>query len=77
MRQELDANDPNKKISSYTAVREFPEVRTMVARMEEGNMRTALLALIDAAHDNLEQARKNIEAWFDSVMDRAHDRRSS
>ena len=68
--QGLDANDPNKKIPSYTAVQEFAEVRTMIARMDEGDMRTALLTLIDAAHDNLEQARKNIEAWFDSVMDR-------
>lgn len=46
------------------------EVRKTVAKIEQKEMRTALLTLIDAS-SNLEQAVKNVEAWFDNTMDRA------
>lgn len=38
----------------------------------QGNdkLKTALLTLIDAAGDDVNKARENIEAWFDSSMDR-------
>jgi hypothetical protein len=36
----------------------------------DGDVKKALLALIQNAHGDLGQAQKNIEAWFDDSMDR-------
>ncbi len=66
-----DPNDPTKKITVYASIRDFSELREAVAKLPEGEMRTALLSLIEVSNNNLEQVRKNVGAWFDSVMERA------
>ena len=38
--------------------------------MPDGEVKRALLAAIQNAGDSLEEAQKNIEAWFDDTMDR-------
>jgi hypothetical protein len=50
--------------------KDFSEVRTAVANIQNAEARQALLTLIDAAGDNLEQARKNVESWFTEAMNR-------
>jgi hypothetical protein len=35
-----------------------------------GNIKTALLTLIDEAGDDINKARANVEAWYDDAMDR-------
>ncbi len=62
--------DPNKIITTYSAVRDFSDLRETVANLPDGEMRTVLLSLIEVSNNNLDQVRKNIEAWFDSAMER-------
>ena len=46
-------------------------VRAAVAtRLPNRELRTALLTLIDEAQGDVEKARKNIEEWYDGMMDR-------
>lgn len=45
-------------------------VRASVRNLKNPPVQRALLAAIDAAEGDLNRARKNIEAWFDSAMDR-------
>jgi hypothetical protein len=70
VKQGPEPKDPNNKIPVYAAIRNFSELRETVARLPEGEMRMALLSLIEASNNNLEQVRKNVEAWFDSAMER-------
>jgi hypothetical protein len=49
----------------------FADLEGGVKAMPNGDVKTALLALIQNAHSNLSQAQKNIESWFDDTMDRA------
>jgi len=44
--------------------------RRAVGQLEDGQTRTALLALVDAAGDDVVRARENIEGWYNSTMDR-------
>src|SRR6185436_5866000 len=44
--------------------------RKAIGQLEEGQTRTALLALVDAAGDDVVKARENIEDWYNSTMDR-------
>jgi len=46
------------------------QFRQSVSALPESPIRTALLTLIDAAGDDAVTARRNIEAWYDSAMDR-------
>jgi hypothetical protein len=46
------------------------ELRAAIASKKDLRIRGALLAAIDGAGDDLEQARLNVEAWYDSTMDR-------
>ncbi|MET0534703.1 MAG: hypothetical protein ABW171_10810 [Steroidobacter sp.] len=45
-------------------------VRASVAKLKNPPVQRALLAAIDSAQGDLDRARTNIEAWFDSSMDR-------
>jgi hypothetical protein len=49
---------------------EFPDLEIGINALPDGNVKKALLALIQNA-GNLDQAQKNIETWFDDTMDRA------
>lgn len=44
--------------------------RKAIGQLEEEQTRTALLALVDAAGDDVVKARENIEDWYNSTMDR-------
>jgi hypothetical protein len=46
------------------------QLRTAVAATPNESVRRALLPLIDSAGDDLEAVRRNIENWYDAVMDR-------
>ena len=48
----------------------FADLESGIAALPEGDVKTALMALIQHAHGDLEEARKAIEGWFDSAMDR-------
>ena len=48
----------------------FEGLKDGIARIENTQLRRALLIAIEDAHGNLETARANIEKWFDSSMDR-------
>ena len=63
--------DSQKELTVYAAVRNFSDLRETVAKLPDGEMRTALLSLIEVSNNNLEQVRKNVEVWFDSTMERA------
>ena len=45
-------------------------LRASVAGMPDTKVRRALLAAIDSAQGDLERTRVNVEAWYDSVMER-------
>jgi hypothetical protein len=45
-------------------------LRAAIEKNVDLPIRPALLALIDAAGDDLDRARVNIETWYDSTMDR-------
>ena len=54
-----DAKDPDKL---RAAIKGFENVNEDLSK--------ALLAIFDSAKDDLEQARKNVEDWFDDAMER-------
>jgi hypothetical protein len=45
-------------------------LRASAAAMDNNRVARAMVSAIDAAQGDLEQARRNIEQWFDSAMDR-------
>lgn len=46
------------------------DVRDAVAKLQESEVKKALLTLIDEAGDDLKKARENVESWFNDAMDR-------
>jgi hypothetical protein len=48
----------------------FDEMRTNVTRLGNPAVQRVLLTALDSAQGNLQQAQANIEAWYDSSMDR-------
>ena len=48
----------------------FDQLETGIKALPPGDVRTALLALIQNAHGSLDAAQKAIEAWFNDTMDR-------
>jgi hypothetical protein len=62
----MDLVTPNKP-GSIT----FADLESGVKNMPPGNVRTALLALLQNAKGDLDCAQKNIQQWFDDAMDRA------
>ena len=55
---------PNAGVSS------FANLRAAVTALTNEDLKKALLPLIDKAAGNLDDARKNIEDWYDAAMDR-------
>ena len=49
---------------------EFPDLEIGIDALPDGDVKKALLALIQNS-GNLDEAQKNIETWFDDTMDRA------
>ncbi|MFZ6779903.1 hypothetical protein ACO0LD_23970 [Undibacterium sp. Ji83W] len=56
---------PNKKPHTFDNVRQ-----AVVEITDDDALRTALLSCLDSAQYDLEQAKKNIEEWFENSMDR-------
>jgi hypothetical protein len=52
-----------------TGVLTFADLEASITKMPEGDVRTALLSLIQNANHNLNQAQRNIENWFNDSMD--------
>ena len=50
---------------------QFSDLEKGISALPEGDVRKALLALIQDSRGDLAQAQKNIETWFDDTMDRA------
>ncbi|HEY6804381.1 MAG TPA: hypothetical protein VI306_12455 [Pyrinomonadaceae bacterium] len=48
----------------------FTSLRDSIGKIDNADARRALLALVDAADNDVTKARENIEKWFNSAMDR-------
>jgi len=48
----------------------FDDLETGINKLPDGDVKSALLALIQNAQGNLDRAQKNIENWFDDTMER-------
>src|SRR5688572_11979847 len=46
------------------------KIRQTVSQLPNRELRVAMLTLIDEAHGDLDRARKNIEEWYEGMMDR-------
>ena len=51
----------------------FADLETGIKKLPDGDVKTALLALIQNAHGDLTRAQANIETWFNDAMDRASE----
>jgi hypothetical protein len=49
----------------------FADLETGINSLPPGDVKKALLSLIQNANSNLNHAQRNIEAWFNDTMDRA------
>jgi hypothetical protein len=61
-----------RAVAAAAGAQKLSNVREVVAANDfvSDEVKTALLALMDDAGDNFDKARKNIEEWYDSSMDR-------
>ena len=50
--------------------RSIDQVRTLIAQLPPGRARDVLLPLLNQAGNDLTQARRNVETWYDDTMDR-------
>jgi hypothetical protein len=57
-----------------TSATQVQALKQGLSKLGDDNVARALRTLIDAAGDDLAQARANIEQWFDSAMDRVSGR---
>jgi hypothetical protein len=62
--------DPALGSDPRTPVMSLESVRANIINLECEPVQRVMLTAIDTAHGNLDHARLNIEAWFDSGMDR-------
>ncbi|MFV2058430.1 MAG: hypothetical protein ACC707_18350 [Thiohalomonadales bacterium] len=53
------------------STRTFDDIKITVGKLPDSRLRASLLLLINQASGNIESLEKNIEEWFDSVMERA------
>jgi hypothetical protein len=49
---------------------DLSQIRASVAKLPNPELRTALLTLIDEAGGDLARARRNVEEWYDAMMNR-------
>ncbi|HVZ44066.1 MAG TPA: hypothetical protein VHA82_09660 [Ramlibacter sp.] len=66
------AGEPVQGAAAARPVLTFDEVRAAIAALPipEAELRRALLVCFDAANYDLDQARRNVEQWFDNSMER-------
>ena len=50
----------------------FADLESGIKGLPAGRVRTALLALVQDANGDLDQARRNIEGWYNAAMDRVN-----
>jgi hypothetical protein len=70
---DLAARGPNDTVPAAGAGQQaapLDTMRTNILTIQNAAVRRALLAAIDGAQGDLARAQKNIEAWYDSSMDR-------
>lgn len=48
----------------------FADLENGIKAMPDGDVKTSLLAVIQTAHDDVNQAQKNIQAWYEDTMQR-------
>ena len=63
----LSTSYPLSAESESETLRQFREA---VDKIQNANIRQALLTLVDAAGSNIRRVRENIEMWFNNAMDR-------
>ena len=62
----IDAGSSDKSAAVISLV----NIRNNIATIQSPPIQRVLLSAVDAAQENLDQAQANIEAWYDSAMDR-------
>lgn len=70
---DIAARGPDSKTVHNDAgvpILDLQQVREGIAALGNGPVQRSLLTAVDAAQGDLIRAQKNIEAWFDSSMDR-------
>lgn len=65
-----DPEDSNKTIPVYAAIRNLTELRDTVVTLDNKDLRTVLLSLIETSNKKIEEVYKNVEDWFNLAMDR-------
>jgi hypothetical protein len=64
-----DGHAPARPVSGVTS--DLGVIRDAVARhLPNEELKTALMTLIDEAQGDIEKARRNIEGWYEAMMDR-------
>jgi len=48
----------------------FQDLQTGINNLPDGDVKTALLAVIQTCNENILQAQRNIESWYDDTMQR-------
>jgi hypothetical protein len=64
------ATQPAGQLASPPLPNPLEPLRDAISTLPDTQTRKALLALVDAAGDDVNKARENIETWFNSSMDR-------
>lgn len=57
-------------VKDSTTTRTIQDIRNAIADIPNPQVKSALVALIDEAGDDLKKARENVERWYDDAMDR-------
>ncbi len=57
-------------VHGSTTTRTLQDIQSSVATISNEQVKSALLALLDDAGDDLKKARENVERWYDDAMDR-------
>lgn len=57
-------------VKDSTTTRTIQDIRKAIADIPNPQVKSALVALIDEAGDDLKKARENVERWYDDAMDR-------
>jgi hypothetical protein len=65
------AGSPLDRVTVAGVTNDLKQIREVVAtQVPNPELRTAILTLIDEANGDLERARRNIEDWYNAMMDR-------
>lgn len=68
---EPPAAGPPPIITAAGLTNDLQAIRQVIAtRLPNAELRTAILTLIDEANGDIDRARRNIEDWYDGMMDR-------